>query len=103
MRHPFLVLQLAMHLEQTRLDEGAALLTADTLPDDDVHLAALILESEERDTARGRGALAHEYDAGGAHAGTVAGRDQLGRGHERCGPQPLAQQCQRMSPERESE
>ena len=102
-RNPVLVLQLAMHFEQTRLDEGVALLTTDAFPDDDIHLAALVFEGEESDAACCRGALAHEHNAGGAHMGAMAGRDQLGRGKERCGAQPLAQERQRVSPERESQ
>ena len=84
MCNPLLVLQLAVHFEQTRLDEGAALLTADALPDDDIHLAALVLQGEESDAARGRRALAHEHDAGGAHAAELAaGRSAAARSRSR--------------------
>src|SRR4029077_17908004 len=102
-RDALLVLQLAVHLEQPRLDESSALTPADALPDDDIHLSALVLEGEEGDAARSRRSLAHEHDARGAHAGAVASRDELGRGDERCSAQMLAQQCERMSSEGESE
>src|ERR1700751_3793668 len=102
-RDSLLMLQLAMHLEQAGLDEGTALLPADALPDNDIHLAALILEREEGDAARGRGSLAHEHDARGAHACAVTCRDQFRCGSKRRGAQPLAQQRERMSPEGESQ
>src|ERR1700746_419711 len=97
-----LVLQLAVHLEQPRLDERATLRLADALPNDDVHLAALVLERDEGDAARGGGPLTHEHDAGGAYRGTVRGAAELARTQERVGAQPLAQQRERMPAERES-
>ena len=82
MHDAFLMLQLAVHLQQARLDERLALLAPDALPDDDVHLAALILQRQEGDATGGRGALPHEHETGGAHPRAVGGACQLARGQE---------------------
>ena len=71
------------------------------LPDDDIDLAALVLERQERHAVRALRPLTHEHDAGGAHCLPLATQSQLVRRSEvDCG-QPLAQQRQGMAPERE--
>jgi hypothetical protein len=82
-RDALLLLQLAVHLEQTRFEQRVALLAPHPFPDDDVDLAALVLEREKGDATRGRRPLAQEHDAGGTHPRAVAERLELAGAEER--------------------
>ena len=65
MRYTFLTLQFASNLQQFRFNQRPPLLAANTFPDNDIDLAALVLERQKRHPVRTLWALPHEHDPRG--------------------------------------
>ena len=86
-----LPLPLAMHLEQTRVDQGTPVLLPHPFPDDDIHLSGLILQRQESDTARCLRPLTHEDDARCAHLLAIGNTVQLVGTQKLFLTQPLTQ------------
>jgi hypothetical protein len=91
MQDAFLALQLPLNLQQPGFDQSAALLASNTLPDDDIHLAAFILERQESHSIGTLRALPHEDNARSPDQPAMCNATEISRGQESIARQPIAQ------------
>ena len=79
---PLLALQLSLDFEKPRFEQRAALLSSNTLPDNQVDLAALVLERQERDSVGALRPLAHQHDAGSPDHPAVRNAAEIARAQQ---------------------
>ena len=80
MQHITVAFEYAVHTEQTRTQQFAALAFGEVTPHDDVHVAGFILERDEDHARGGARALATGDDAGRMHGPAKRRIAQFGGG-----------------------
>ena len=103
MDHLALALDAPAHRQHARGHDDAAVLLEDLRPDHEVGDAGLVLQRDEQHALGRAGPLADQHDAGGLQPAAVAGAHGLGTGDDPPAPQVLAQEGDRMLPQRQAE
>jgi len=92
----------AAHLEQPGFEQCRTKRLGNLLPDDQIHIARLILQGDERHAARAARPLARDHQAGRADHSSVRLLPQILRRQDGAPHQPVAQQGERMTAQRQT-